>query len=55
MIGSRLQFPLYSAHLQLGSYDMIVGVDWLEAFSPMMVDWQHKCMSIPYGQHHVVL
>ena len=41
--------------LQLGSYDMIVGMDWLEAFSPMRVDWQHKWMSIPYGQHHVVL
>ena len=34
---------------------MIVGMDWLEAFSPMRVDWQHKWMSIPYGQHHVVL
>ena len=41
--------------LQLGSYDMIVGMDWLEAFSPMRVDWQHKWMNIPYGQHHVVL
>ena len=41
--------------LQLGYYDMIVGMDWLEAFSPMRVDWQHKWMSIPYGQHHVVL
>ena len=35
--------------LQLGSYDMIVGMDWLEAFSPMRVDWQHKWMNIPYG------
>jgi hypothetical protein len=25
--------------LPLGSYDMIVGMDWLEAFSPMKVDW----------------
>ncbi|CAD6273351.1 unnamed protein product [Miscanthus lutarioriparius] len=41
--------------MTLGSYDMIVGMDWLEAFSPMRVDWQHKWMGIPYGQHHVVL
>ena len=41
--------------LQLGSYDMIIGMDWLEAFSPMRVDWQHKWMSIPYGQRHVTL
>lgn len=34
---------------------MIVGMDWLEAFSPMKVDWQHKWMSIPYGQRHVLL
>lgn len=50
----------YSFHsnlriLQLGSYDMIVGMDWLEAFSPMKVDWRHKWMSIPYGQSSVVL
>jgi hypothetical protein len=24
--------------LQLGTYDMIVGMDWLEAFSPMKID-----------------
>lgn len=34
---------------------MIVGMDWLEAFSPMKVDWHHKWMSIPYGQSSVVL
>lgn len=41
--------------LPLGSYDMIVGMDWLEAFSPMKVDWKSRWMSIPYGRHHVVL
>lgn len=34
---------------------MIVGMDWLEAFSPMKVDWLNKWMSIPYGPRHVVL
>ena len=35
--------------LPLGSYDMIVGIDWLEAFSPMKVHWLQKWMLIPYG------
>ena len=25
--------------LQLTSYDLIVGMDWLEQFSPMQVHW----------------
>jgi hypothetical protein len=41
--------------LELGHYDMIVGMDWLEAFSPMKVDWKCKWMSIPYGRHHIML
>jgi hypothetical protein len=41
--------------LPLGSYDMIVGMDWLEAFSPMKVDWLQKWMKIPYGTTHVTL
>lgn len=41
--------------LQLGSFDMIVGMDWLEAFSPMKVDWRCKWMSIPHGPSHVLL
>jgi hypothetical protein len=37
----------YSFHstlhiLQLGSYDMIIGMDWPAAFSPMKVDWHRK-------------
>jgi hypothetical protein len=27
---------------------MIVGMDWLEMYSPMKVDWKHHQMSIPY-------
>lgn len=41
--------------LALGSYDMIVGMDWLEAFSPMKVDWKGKWLSIPYGRRQVLL
>jgi hypothetical protein len=32
--------------LSLSSYDMILGFDWLESFSPMKVDWRHKWLSI---------
>lgn len=35
--------------LPLGSYDMILGMDWLEAFSPMKVHWSQKWISILYG------
>lgn len=44
-------FKFYSTLLvlPLGTYDLIVGMDWLEAFSPMKVHWQEKWMSIPYG------
>jgi hypothetical protein len=34
---------------------MIIGTDWLEAFSPMKVDWHDKWMKIPYGLDHIVL
>uniref|UniRef100_A0A0A9BU64 Uncharacterized protein n=1 Tax=Arundo donax TaxID=35708 RepID=A0A0A9BU64_ARUDO len=27
---------------------MILGMDWLELYSPMKVHWKHKWMSIPY-------
>ncbi|XP_066160673.1 uncharacterized protein [Oryza sativa Japonica Group] len=35
--------------LPLGSYDAILGMDWLEQFSPMQVDWVHKWIAF---QHH---
>lgn len=41
--------------LDIGSYDMIVGMDWLQAFSPMKIDWQAKWMLIPYGSTHISL
>ena len=34
---------------------MIIGMDWLEAFSPMKVHWAEKWMSIPYGSGHILL
>ena len=41
--------------LPLSPYDVILGMDWLSAFSPMKVNWQDKWMSIPYGSSTVVL
>ncbi|CAN6166876.1 unnamed protein product [Urochloa humidicola] len=35
--------------LNLGAYDMILGLDWLELFSPMKVHWKHRWMAIPYN------
>lgn len=37
--------------LMLGTYDAILGMDWLEAHSPMQVDWCAKCLefSTPEG------
>lgn len=41
--------------LPLGSYDIILGMDWLEAFSPMNINWRCKLMCIPYGPGSVLL
>lgn len=41
--------------LALSAYDMILGIDWLEKFSPMKVHWQHKWMTIPYKGSTVML
>ena len=41
--------------LPLSSYDMILGMDWLEAFSPMKVHWSQKWISISYGPIQVLL
>lgn len=34
---------------------MIIGMDWLQAFSPMKVHWQDKWMLIPYGSVQIAL
>jgi len=41
--------------LPLQSYDLIVGMDWLEHYSPMKVHCRQKWMAIPYGGKTVVL
>lgn len=34
--------------LYLGGYDIILGMDWLESYSPMHIDWVHKWLEFPY-------
>jgi hypothetical protein len=41
--------------LPLSHYDIIVGMDWLESFSPMKVHWRQKWMLIPYLGTHSLL
>lgn len=41
--------------LPLQQFDLILGMDWLESFSPMKIHWKLKWMSIPYGNSTVLL
>jgi hypothetical protein len=41
--------------LPLCSYDMILGLDWLESLCPMKVDCKQKWLSIPFGDQSVLL
>lgn len=41
--------------LPLGSYNVILGMDWLEYHSPMLIDWPKRCMQIEHDGFTVVL
>ena len=41
--------------LSLGNFDAILGMDWLEAYSPMQVHWALKWLAIPYDGKTQVL
>jgi hypothetical protein len=41
--------------LELSSFDMILGLDWLSSFSPMQVHWAQRWISIPYEGATAVL
>ena len=41
--------------LPLNAFDMIIGMDWLESFSPMQVHWQHKRLEILYDCSTILL
>lgn len=41
--------------LDLSSFDMVIGMDWLVRFSPMQIHWQEQWISIPYqGQQYTL-
>jgi hypothetical protein len=41
--------------LPLPTYDIIIGMDWLEAHSPMWIHWAHKWLCIPLRNSTVML
>eukprot|EP00267_Zea_mays_P041848 XP_020393779.1 uncharacterized protein LOC103628713 [Zea mays] len=51
----ELEFCTTFKVIPLPYYDIILGMDWLEQFSPMMVDWKHKWLSIPHSGQTVIL
>jgi hypothetical protein len=50
-----LEFCYSFKVIPLPYYDVILGMDWLEMFSPMTVDWKHKWLSLPHSGSTVVL
>jgi hypothetical protein len=48
-------FLSYILFILLPCYDMVVGMDWLQTFSPMRVDWVKKWLIIPYHGTNVAL
>jgi hypothetical protein len=49
------QFSTDLKILCLNHYDMIIGYDWLEEFSPMRLHWRDKWMTIPYQTGTMVI
>ncbi|WVZ77708.1 hypothetical protein U9M48_025546 [Paspalum notatum var. saurae] len=41
--------------LPLQHYDLILGMDWLEAHSPMKIHWKYKWLMIPYQGSSMLL
>lgn len=41
--------------LPLSTYDLTVGMDWLEAHSPMLVNWSQKWLHIPFQESSATL
>ena len=41
--------------LELGGYDAVLGMEWLQSYSPMMVDWMGKSLQIPHKTGTVTL
>jgi hypothetical protein len=39
----------------LSTYDVVIGMDWLEQFSPMKINWKDKWISLPYQGNLICL
>jgi hypothetical protein len=52
---SNYKFRSDLIFVQLPSVDLVVGMDWLQAYSPMEVDWYNKWMAIPYHGHTICI
>ncbi|WVZ63633.1 hypothetical protein U9M48_013248 [Paspalum notatum var. saurae] len=48
-------FHTHMKVLPLGSYDAILGYDWLESFSPMECDWKNRTLTFTSNQESVTL
>jgi predicted aspartyl protease len=42
-------FQLDAKLLEIGAYDLVLGMDWLERFRPMMCDWLEKWIEFQYN------
>lgn len=51
----ELSFTTDLKVLPLGGYDMILGMEWLEEFSPMWVDWNRKKLRFTYQEKRATL
>ena len=41
--------------LQLGAYDVVLGMDWLKCHSPMVCDWEGKSLQFAHGDTTISL
>jgi hypothetical protein len=48
-------FTSYFRVLDLQSFDVIVSMDWLSAFSPMHIHWEQKWLAFRYNKQLTVL
>jgi hypothetical protein len=53
LAGHHFQHDLKILHLD--SYDIILGMDWLEKYSPMHIHWKAKWISLPYFDSTIIL
>jgi hypothetical protein len=43
-----LTFQVDAKIIDMGAYDLVVGMDWLERFKPLTCDWLERWVSFQY-------